>query len=57
MASANPPLDFSDKESTSLTRIWNNGEKERATFMNADPDEIGKLTLDFVRLSLYKALT
>lgn len=43
MAAVNAPPQYSDQESVKVTEKWTAGEKERAAFMNASPDEVGKL--------------
>ena len=42
MAAVNAPPAYSDQESLKVTEEWDAGMEERAAFMNASPDEIGK---------------
>ena len=42
MMAVNAPPQYSDQESLDVTEQWSAGERERAAFMNASPDEVGK---------------
>lgn len=42
LSSINPAMGYSDRMSVQLTEKWAAGAAERAAFMNASSDEVGK---------------